>query len=232
MTTRHRCALGAATIWSDVSLTIEQGEFVAILGPNGAGKSNEQQLLQVLLGLIPLSAGVTASVARLRAPESETGRSATLPQRHGFDAATRIRGVDMVRLGLDGDRFGLPLRGRRAARERVTEVVDLVGARSYAGRAIGECSGGEQQRLLIAQALVAAPEMLFLDEPLDSLDLPNQAAVSALLGRICRSQGVAVLLVAHDAPTRCRSRSSTGSSTSPAGASSPAHPRRSSRARP
>jgi len=185
--------LGAATIWSDVSLTIERGEFVAILGPNGAGKST---LLQVLLGLIPLSAG-TSSV--LGSSPGERNRAiGYLPQRHGFDASTRIRGIDLVRLGLDGDRFGLPFRGRRAARERVAEAVDRVGARSYAQRAIGECSGGEQQRLLIAQALVAAPEMLFLDEPLDSLDLPNQAAVSTLLGQICRSQNVAVLLVAHD----------------------------------
>ena len=78
------------------------------------------------------------------------------------------------------------------------EAVALVGASGYARRAIGECSGGEQQRLLIAAALVARPRMLFLDEPLDSLDLPNQASVAALLNRVCRSEGITVVLVAHD----------------------------------
>jgi zinc/manganese transport system ATP-binding protein len=73
-----------------------------------------------------------------------------------------------------------------------------VGATGYARRAIGELSGGEQQRLLIAQALIRSPELLILDEPLDSLDLPNQASVAALLQRICSQEGVSVLLVAHD----------------------------------
>jgi zinc/manganese transport system ATP-binding protein len=185
--------VGGQTIWSDVSLTIGPGEFVAILGPNGAGKST---LLRALLGLITPSAGSITVLGQ--APGERNRAIGYVPQRHGFDATTRIRGLDLVRLGLDGDRWGLRWPGSSAARRRVLEVVDLVGAGSYARRAIGDCSGGEQQRLLIAQALVAAPEALFLDEPLDSLDLPNQAAVSALLGRIARSENVAVLLVAHD----------------------------------
>ena len=111
----------------------------------------------------------------------------------------------MVRLGLDGDRWGVPLpfaarfsAKRRAADERVHEVIELVGASAYAYRPIGECSGGEQQRLLIAQALVRRPRLLLLDEPLDSLDLPNQAGVAALIHRICREANVAVVMVAHD----------------------------------
>jgi zinc/manganese transport system ATP-binding protein len=127
-----------------------------------------------------------------------------LPQRRSFDASTRVRGVDVVRLGLDGTRYGLlPPLGprardrRRQARERVAEVIERVGATVYAQRPIGELSGGEQQRLLIAQALVRRPQMLILDEPLDSLDLLSQAAVAGLLQRICRDR-VAVVLVAHD----------------------------------
>ena len=73
-----------------------------------------------------------------------------------------------------------------------------MGASAYAHRPLSELSGGEQQRLLIAQALVAGPKLLLLDEPLDSLDLPNQASVAALVSRICREAGVAVVLVAHD----------------------------------
>jgi len=77
-------------------------------------------------------------------------------------------------------------------------VIELVGATTFAHRPIGQISGGEQQRLLIAQALVKGPRLLVLDEPLDSLDLPSQASVAALISRICREQRVTVMLVAHD----------------------------------
>jgi zinc/manganese transport system ATP-binding protein len=87
---------------------------------------------------------------------------------------------------------------RRAEARRIGEAVALVGASAYAGRPVGELSGGEQQRLLIAQALVGEPEVLILDEPLDSLDLPNQGAVAALVRRISTEHQISVLLVAHD----------------------------------
>ena len=138
-----------------------------------------------------------------RPPGSARTRIGYLPQRRSFDAGTRIRGSDVVRLGLDGARWGFPLpaalssSGRQAAR-RVEEMIELVGAGAYASRPIGALSGGEQQRLLIAQALVRRPRMLLLDEPLDSLDLSNQGAVAGLVQRICESEGVTVLLVAHD----------------------------------
>jgi zinc/manganese transport system ATP-binding protein len=188
--------LGGRTIWSDVSLTVAEADFVAVLGPNGAGKST---LIKAILGLLPLSAG-SASVLG-RQPGDAKGRIGYLPQRHGFDSGTPIRGVDLVQLGLDGARWGIPLPGSRRRKldaARVAEVIELVGASAYARRPIGELSGGEQQRLLIAQALVRRPKLLLLDEPLDSLDLPNQVAVSALVRRICEEEQVAVLLVAHD----------------------------------
>ena len=130
------------------------------------------------------------------APGARKQQIGYLPQRRHFEPGTRIRGIDLVRLGLDGARWGLPL--RRAGGERIERVLELVGASAYARRPIGSLSGGEQQRLLIAQALVSEPRLLILDEPLDSLDLPNQSAVAALLERISREQQVAVLLVAHD----------------------------------
>jgi zinc/manganese transport system ATP-binding protein len=140
-----------------------------------------------------------------RPPAQVRSQVGYLPQRHGFDSSVRIRGIDLVRLGLDGTRWGIPVpvtpaarRRRRDERERVDEVIELVGAAGYANRAIGELSGGEQQRLLIAQALVREPRLLILDEPLDSLDIPNQAAVAALVRRVCSARGIAVLLVAHD----------------------------------
>ncbi len=193
--------LGGKTIWSGVDVAVQDGEFVAVLGANGSGKST---LLKTLLGALPLTAG---EVSVLGAPVGRANASiGYLPQRRSFDSGTRLRGRDVVRLGLDGDRWGvgLPLGSgapgsrRRAAKERIEQVIELVGARAYADRPIGELSGGEQQRLLIAQALVRRPKLLLLDEPLDSLDLPNQSVVAALVNEICKGEGVAVLLVAHD----------------------------------
>lgn len=192
--------VGGRTLWSGVNLSVRCGEFVAVLGPNGVGKST---LIKVLLGVLPTASGQVEVLGA--APGHSGARIGYLPQRRSFDASLRIRGVDVVRLGLDGDRWGVPLPGasrwsprRRAAEERVAEVIDLVGAAAYAHRPIGECSGGEQQRLLIAQALIRRPKLLLLDEPLDSLDLPNQASVAALIGRISQSEDVAVVMVAHD----------------------------------
>jgi zinc/manganese transport system ATP-binding protein len=189
---------GARPVWSGVDLSVRRGEFVAVLGPNGSGKST---LIHVLLGLLPLSEG-SATVLSGR-PGSANSQIGYLPQRRSFDSGARIRGLDLVRLGLDGTRWGFPLPARispsgRAAAGRVEEAIELVGASAYASRPIGALSGGEQQRLLIAQALVRRPRILLLDEPLDSLDLSNQSSIAALLQRICKVEGVTVLLVAHD----------------------------------
>jgi zinc/manganese transport system ATP-binding protein len=192
--------LGGRTIWENVTLDIPQGEFVAVIGPNGAGKST---LLKAIVGLIPLSSGTITVFGQ----PVHRGNSniAYLPQRRSFDNDIRIRGRDIVRLGIDGTRWGISLPGlggsSRDANRRVDEVLELVGARGYADRPISDCSGGEQQRLLIAQALVARPRMLLLDEPLDSLDLSNQQTVADLIDEICREQGVTILLVAHDVNT-------------------------------
>jgi len=198
---RAAVAIAGRTVWSEVSIRVEAGEFVALLGANGSGKST---LLNVVLGALPLQAGRARVLGR--APGQANRAIGYLPQRRAFDAGMRLRGRDIVRLGLDGDRWGfaLPLAlgrsgGRRAAaNSRVERAIEMVGAGGYAERAIGECSGGEQQRLLIAQALVAEPRLFLLDEPLDSLDLPNQASVAALVHQLCRQAGAAVVLVAHD----------------------------------
>ncbi|MFN2569848.1 MAG: ATP-binding cassette domain-containing protein, partial [Candidatus Dormibacteria bacterium] len=145
--------LAGRWIWSDVELTVAQGEFVAVLGPNGAGKST---LLRAALGLERLSSGHLEVLGQ----PARRGNACIgyLPQRRHVDSELRIRGRDLVRLGLDGTRWGLPLPrfggGAGAVRRRVDEVVDLVEAARYAHRPIGELSGGEQQRLLIAQALI------------------------------------------------------------------------------
>jgi len=203
---------GGRVVWSGLSLTVKGGELVAVLGPNGAGKST---LLHVLLGLIPLSSGRLTIFGQpldgltgggLRAIRRRIGY---LPQRRAFDPQLRIRARDLVALGLEGGRFGLPLpavpgvrfgpfgraHSRRRRVERLLEEVEAIG---LADRAVGELSGGEQQRVLIAQALAQDPELLLLDEPLNGLDLPSQTAVSELVGRLCRERGIAALLVTHD----------------------------------
>ena len=192
---------GGRLLFEGLNATLAPGQFVAVLGPNGAGKST---FLRMLLGLHPVAGG-SLQVLGDR-PGQRKNQIGYLPQRRSFDASVRIRGVDLVRLGIDGHRWGtpVPLVQRLLARSRVEheqrrleDVIGRVGASSYAGRPIGEISGGEQQRLLIAQALVRHPRLLLLDEPLESLDLSNQQGVAGLLQRISDG-GVTVVIVAHD----------------------------------
>jgi zinc/manganese transport system ATP-binding protein len=192
--------VGNRTLWTGVDLTLHAGEFMAVLGPNGVGKTT---LIKVVLGLVPASAGTVSLLGR--PPGQENHRVGYLPQRRALDSSLRVRGIDLVRLGLDGDRWGVPLPGARffSARARTEEehvrhVIELVGAASYALRPVGELSGGEQQRLLIAQALVRDPAVLLLDEPLEGLDMPSQSSATALISRISREERIAVLMVAHD----------------------------------
>ena len=171
------------------------GEFVAVLGPNGAGKSTLLRASSACCRSRPAARRCSAASRARRTTASATSRSAA-----ASTTATRIRGVDLVRLGLDGSRWGLPLPGARSrASARARRPGDRPRRRERVrAQPIGELSGGEQQRLLIAQALVRRPQLLLLDEPLDSLDLSNQAGVAALVRRICHEEDVAVLLVAHD----------------------------------
>ena len=179
--------LGGRAIWSDVDLLVGEGEFVAILGPNGAGKST----LLRCCSACTLAAGRVAVLGGAPARGTALGY---LPQRRGFDSSMRVRGR---RRRAPGPRR--PPLGRAAAaaarigggarpRARVSRGDRTGRCDRLRDRPVGECSGGEQQRLLIAQALVRRPRMLLLDEPLDCLDLPNQAAVAALVASVCRAR--------------------------------------------
>jgi zinc/manganese transport system ATP-binding protein len=183
------------TVWSDAAFTLAPGEFLTVLGPNGAGKST---LLRMLLGLLPPAAGTL----RVFGGPPRRGNPAIgyVPQRRVMDPDLAIGAAELVSLGVDGHRWGMRLSRRRAheRREAVAQALTAVEADSYARQPAGRLSGGEQQRLQLAQALVARPQLLLLDEPLASLDLRSQQAVSELVARLRDEQGFAVVLVTHD----------------------------------
>ncbi|HWF57995.1 MAG TPA: metal ABC transporter ATP-binding protein [Candidatus Dormibacteraeota bacterium] len=182
---------GDRTLWGDLTLEAAPGEFLAVLGPNGSGKTS---LLKVLLGLQELSEG-TVEVGG-RTPRRGSSAVGYIPQQRSFDRDLPLRGRDLVRLGLDGHRWGIGL--SRRATSVVDGVIEAVGARTYADAPIGLLSGGEQQRLRIAQALLGDPRVLLCDEPLLSLDLQHQQAVSALIDRRRREADTAVVFVSHE----------------------------------
>nr|WP_206037775.1 metal ABC transporter ATP-binding protein [Rhodococcus sp. HNM0569] len=180
-------------MWDGLDLAVEPGEFVAVLGPNGSGKTS---LLKVLLGQLALSAG-TADVVGMPARSANT-HVGYIPQQKSIDEGLPLRGRDLVALGYDGHRWGTGIRRRRKRREVVDAAIAEVGAQAYADAPIGSMSGGEQQRLRVAQALVGDPQVLLCDEPLLSLDLANQQRVSTLIDRRRRSHDTAVLFVTHE----------------------------------
>ncbi|MFH5878011.1 metal ABC transporter ATP-binding protein [Arthrobacter sp. NA-172] len=183
---------GQRALWKDLDVDIQAGEFFAVLGPNGSGKTS---FLKVLLGLQKLHAGtVTVSGFPVERGSRKIGY---VPQQKSFAPDAPLRARDLVALGVDGHRWGLRMNAR-AVNERVDGLLELVGASDYARVPLGQLSGGEQQRLRVAQALAAEPELLLCDEPLLSLDLHHQQAVSSLINEQCHDRNSAVVFVTHE----------------------------------
>ncbi|MBV9117913.1 MAG: ABC transporter ATP-binding protein [Acetobacteraceae bacterium] len=184
--------LGGRAVLAGVSLEIAAREFVGVLGPNGAGKTT---LMRAILGLVPPSRGAIRVLGRPAA----RGNPAVgyMPQIRATVASPRLSGWDFVAAALNGHRLGLPIPGE-AGRVEVDRALDLVGARELAGRPLTEISGGERQRLLLAQALIGRPRLLLLDEPLISLDPRHQRGVVALAKSLQAELGIAVLFSAHE----------------------------------
>lgn len=184
--------LGGRTLWSHLDLDVHPGEFIAILGANGAGKTS---LLRTVLGEYTLSAGTV----RLFGEDVSRGdpRLGYVPQQNLAVQGTSLRACDMVALGLDGRRWGTGLPSA-ARRRRVAELLSAVGATAYARRAVNLLSGGEQQRVRMAQALAGDPALLLCDEPLLSLDVRRQAEIIDLIDSQRLARGYAVLMVTHD----------------------------------
>ena len=183
---------GSRTIWSDLSLTVQPGEFIAILGPNGTGKTT---LLRTILGLNQLTSGTVAIQGR--PPQRGNSGIGYIPQQKAFDKDLPLRGRDLVHLGYDGHRFGF-VRHNNKIVQRIRKVVEEVGATAYIDKPIGRLSGGEQQRLRIAQSLLGEPRLLLCDEPLLSLDLKSQQLISELIDSYKQHLNMGVLFVTHD----------------------------------
>jgi len=187
-----RIQFGRRIILEDMSLSVNQGEFVVVLGPNGAGKST---LLKLLLGLLKPSAGVVRVLGH--PPRRGNNAIGYTPQHRTLEADLALRARDVVGFGLDGNRWGtgFPSSRRDAIIDKALLEVD---AFDLANAPIGQLSGGEQQRLLIAQALLTDPRLLLLDEPLANLDINHEQEIVELVSRVCRARDVAVMLVTHD----------------------------------
>lgn len=184
--------LSGREILRDVRFGIGPGELVGLIGSNGAGKTT---IFRVVLGLLSPSSGRVLIAGR---PRPRRNRSVGyVPQKIALDPDMPLRSRDLVALGLDGHRLGVPLPSRRR-RELVDEMLHAVGAASFADARVGGLSGGEQQRVMIAHALISRPKLLLLDEPLANLDLRSEQEVVELVARIAKEQSLAVLVSAHD----------------------------------
>ncbi len=184
--------LSGRKVLRDVRFTLRRGEFAGLIGSNGAGKTT---LLKVILGLQAPTEGTVRVAGQ---PRSRRGPMiGYVPQKIQLDPDLPLRARDLVGLGLDGQRLGLPLPspGRR---KLVDEMLAAVGAERFADARVGALSGGEQQRVLIAHALISRPALLLLDEPLANLDIASEQDVVTLLARVARDQQIAVLLSAHE----------------------------------
>jgi zinc/manganese transport system ATP-binding protein len=183
---------GDRMLWSGLNLEIAAGEFVAVLGGNGSGKSS---LLKAILGQQRLDSGtITVAGHPARRGDRCIGY---IPQQKIAAPGTPLRGRDLVTLGVNGHRFGAPTLSRRV-KVHVDELIASVGATEYAQQPIGSLSGGEQQRLRVAQALADDPVLLLCDEPLLSLDLQHQRGVSELIDVRRREHNTTVVFVTHD----------------------------------
>jgi len=174
---------GGREVLRDVGFALEPGAFCGLIGANGSGKTT---LLRTILGFETPSAGRV----------QRDGAVGYVPQKLSLAADMPVRARDLVALGLDGQRFGFSWPSA-ARKRRVEEMLASVDALGFADQRVGELSGGQLQRVLIAHALVSGPKLLLLDEPLANLDLRAAAEIVALLKRVAE-QGVTVLISAHD----------------------------------
>ncbi|MCK9916186.1 ABC transporter ATP-binding protein [Microbacteriaceae bacterium K1510] len=184
--------VGGRMVLSDVSFAIRAGEFIGVLGPNGAGKTT---LMRSILGLLPPASGTVRVFGHT--PQRGNPAIGYLPQLRTVQPDLRVRGFDFIASSLDGHRWGLPSHSAKD-RAAIEATLEAVGARDLATRPLSDMSGGERQRLLLAQALIGDPQLLLLDEPLISLDARHQEVAIDVVRKVCRERGITVLFSAHE----------------------------------
>ena len=184
--------LGGRDILHGVNAEITTGEFVGVFGPNGAGKST---LMRCILGLAPLNSGSISIFGEL--PGKANGSIGYMPQSRTNLEGTALTARALISAVEGGNRWGMPWNGR-TARAEVERVIELAGATEYADRAFSVLSGGEKQRIALAQALLGRPRLLVLDEPLASLDPRNQMRMVECIAKIKTTTGATILFIAHD----------------------------------
>ena len=189
---RASIRVGNRTVLSEITISVGAGEFIGVLGPNGSGKTT---LMRALLGLIKPSSGTIRVFGR--PPQRGDAAIGYVPQVRTVLPELRMRGLDVVASYLHGERWGIPIL-MQADRRMIEDRLAAVGARDLADRPISEMSGGERQRLLLAQALIGSPRLLLLDEPLISLDPRHQEVVIDFVRRFGREREVTILFSAHE----------------------------------
>ena len=185
-------SFGEKSIWNDLDLSVAPGEFIAVIGANGSGKT---VLLKAILGQLQLSSGEIELLGDKVAHGSR--QVGYIPQHRSTDPQLPLRSRDLLRMGLDGHRFGIPFPSSKTSKQ-VSEMLKAVGAEDIANTPIGQLSGGQLQRIRVAQAVIDNPKLILADEPLSALDLKQQSLVAELIDSQRRQNGAAVLFVTHD----------------------------------
>ncbi|HBR81102.1 MAG: ABC transporter-like protein [Candidatus Uhrbacteria bacterium GW2011_GWE2_45_35] len=174
---------GDKKVVDNVSFSIDPGTVTAIVGPNGSGKTT---LLKAVLGLLPIEGQVSILGAPLHKVRHSVGY---VPQRFTFDRDFPIIVEEFLRLSL----------GRQCSAHRIVTSIKEVGLTPLVlERKIGSLSGGQLQRVLIAQALLHDPAVLFLDEPMAGIDMAGENAIHEVIEHLKDDHGTTILMVSHD----------------------------------
>jgi zinc transport system ATP-binding protein len=185
---------GPVRVLDGINLTVEPGDFLGIIGPNGSGKTT---LLRVMLGLLEPAEGSVRLFGQPPSAFREWRRLGYVPQRATLDPSLPVTVGEVVATGLVAS-LGLFQRIGSAERARVKDALARVGMEAHARTRIGALSTGQQQRVLIARALVSDPELIILDEPTGGVDPEAQTSFYAMLHHLNREREVTLILVSHD----------------------------------
>jgi zinc/manganese transport system ATP-binding protein len=181
-------------LWSEADFSISAGEFVGLLGPNGAGKTT---LFRILLGLIKPISGELKILGQ--PPQKGNPRIGYIPQRRVPDSESKLIAVEYVRLAISGTKYGFSLPAKsRQEYSLALETLNRVDGLDLAESPLSELSGGEMQRIFLAQALVSKPDLILLDEPLANLDIKRSNQLINLVHNIAKEDSIGVVLIAHD----------------------------------